>query len=108
MYFARTRERYLRARLLEHAGRLDEAYDWYAATPNGSRLDYLYLAPTHLARGRIRERQGNRAAAAAHYRRVLELWAAPDSGLASLRRQASEGLRRLGAATRGARPATGR
>ena len=95
MFFARTRERYLRAALLESAGRLDEAYGWYEAVPHGARLDYVYLAPTHLGRGRIRERQGDRGAAAEHYRRVLELWPSPDPALEPLRREARDGLARV-------------
>ncbi|MES2176401.1 MAG: BTAD domain-containing putative transcriptional regulator [Gemmatimonadota bacterium] len=94
-YFARTRERYLRAMLLEQAGRLDEAYQWYSAATSVGRLDYLYLAPSHLARGRIRERQGNRAAAKSHFQRALELWKTPDGELASLRVEAMDGLRRV-------------
>ncbi len=94
-YFARTRERFLRAELLERAGRLDEAYDWYSAAPHGGRLDYIYLAPSHLGRGRIRERQGNAAAAVEHYRTVLALMPAPDPELAALRRDAAVGVARL-------------
>jgi tetratricopeptide (TPR) repeat protein len=96
VYFARTRERFLRAELLERAGRLDEAYDWYAAVPHAARLDYLYLAPSHLGRARIRARQGNAAAAARHYRKVLALMPAPDPELAAIRREAEAGLARLG------------
>jgi tetratricopeptide (TPR) repeat protein len=94
-YFARTRERFLRAELLERAGRLDEAYDWYSAAPHGGRLDYIYLGPSHLGRGRIRERQGNAAAAVEHYRTVLALMPAPDPELAALRRDAEAGAARL-------------
>lgn len=95
VFFARTRERFLRAQLLEEAGRLADAYTWYEAVPHGARFDYIFLAPTHLGRGRIRERLGDRAGAAAHYRRVLELWPEPDPELAALRREAAEGLRRV-------------
>lgn len=98
VFFARTRERFLRGELLERAGRLSEALEWYSAVPNGARLDYVYLAPTHLRRGKILERQGDRAGAAAHYRRVLELWPKPDPELAALRREAEDGLRRVSAA----------
>jgi tetratricopeptide (TPR) repeat protein len=97
VFFARTRERFLRGESLERAGRLSEAFEWYAAVPNGARLDYVYLAPTHLRRGKILERQGDRAGAAAHYRRVLELWRQPDPELAALRRDAEDGLRRVSA-----------
>lgn len=99
-YFARTRERFVRAQLLEGAGRLEEAYSWYAAVPHGSRLDYLYLAPSHLARGRIRERAGDLAIAAQHYRAARDLWRNADAELAVLTRQAEEGLKRTSAPVR--------
>jgi tetratricopeptide (TPR) repeat protein len=95
IFFARTRERYLRAELLAQQGRLEEAYAWYAAVPNGSWMDYVYLAPTHVRRGQLAERLGRGEVAAAHYRKALELWREPDVELAPLRRQASEGLGRL-------------
>jgi hypothetical protein len=74
VYYARTRERFLRAQLLERAGRLDEAYDWYAGVSHTARLDYIYLAASHQARGRIRERQGDARGAAAHYARAKAIW----------------------------------
>ena len=97
MFFARSRERYLRATLLERAGRLQEADDWYAAVPHGSWMDYIYLAPTHLRRGAIRERLGDVAGAADQYRRVLALWDDPDPELYGLRREAEAGLARTSA-----------
>ena len=100
VFFARTRERFLRGALLERASRLTEAYEWYAAVPHGARLDYVYLAPTHLHRGQILERQGDRAGAAVHYRRVLELWRKPDPELVTLRSEAEDGLRRVSPAPR--------
>ena len=94
MFFARSRERYLHASLLERAGRLQEADAWYAAVPHGSWMDYIYLAPTHLRRGAIREKLGDTAGAADHYRRVLDLWDRPDPELSALRREAEAGLAR--------------
>jgi len=94
VYFARTRERYLRAQLLERAGRLDEAYDWYASVPYAARLDYVYLAPSHLGRARIRDRQGDRAGAATHYRRALELLSSSDEGARGLRAESADGVER--------------
>ena len=96
VFFARTRERFLRAELLFRQGRLAEAYRWYDAVPHGSRLDYLYLAPAHLRRGQIRERMGDRAEAGEHYRRALDLWRDPDPELAGLAQEAAAGLRRVG------------
>lgn len=95
IYFARTRERYLRAELLARKGRLDEAYAWYSAVPNGSWMDYVYLAPTHFRRGQLAERLGRREVAAAHYRKALELWRQPDVELAPLRHEAARGLARM-------------
>lgn len=77
VYYARTRERFLRAQLLERAGRLDEAYDWYAGVSHTARLDYVFLAASHEARGRIRERQGDARGAAAHYARAKAIQGKP-------------------------------
>lgn len=95
--FARTRERFLLAQSLEQSGRLDEAYERYAATPHGSRLDYVYLAPSHLARGRIKATQGDGAAAARHFRQVIELLAGSDPELRGMLAEARNGLASLGA-----------
>ena len=97
-FFARSRERWLQADALAHAGRNEEADGWYASMSQGARLDYIYLAPSHLRRGQLRERIGDRGRAAAHYRRVLELWPHPDSAFASLRSEAEAGLRRVAGA----------
>ncbi len=96
VYFARSRERFLRAELLDRVGRVVEAEAWYGATPHEARMDYVYLAPSHLAQGRIRERRGDLAGAARHYRQVIALWRDADPSVAALRREAEEGLRRIG------------
>jgi tetratricopeptide (TPR) repeat protein len=95
VFFARTRERFLRAELLFRRGRLAEAYQWYDAVPHGSRLDYLYLAPSHLRRGQIRERTGDRKGAADHFRQALEIWRDPDQEAAGLAQEAAAGLQRV-------------
>jgi len=99
MFFARSRERFLRAELLERAGRLREADEWYAAVPHGAWMDYIYLAPTHLRRARIHEQLGDRAGAAEHYRQVAELWRDHDPELAGFYKEAREGLSRTVGAT---------
>jgi DNA-binding SARP family transcriptional activator/Flp pilus assembly protein TadD len=96
VYFARSRERFLRAELLARVGRVAEAEAWYGAAPHEARMDYVYLAPSHLARGRIREQRGDFTEAARHYRQVISLWRDADPSIAALRRQAEEGLRRVG------------
>ncbi|HEX3157646.1 MAG TPA: hypothetical protein VHQ45_03970, partial [Gemmatimonadaceae bacterium] len=95
VFFARTRERWRRAELLDAAGRHGEADDWYAAVPHASRLDYVYLAVSHLRRGLARERAGDRAAARVHFGKVVSLLPAPDPEFRPLRQDAEAGLRRL-------------
>jgi DNA-binding SARP family transcriptional activator len=95
VFFARSRERFLRAQLLARAGRLSEALEWYAASPHASRYDYVFLAPAYLDQARIIERQGDRARAREHYRRAAELWAECDPVLAPLLREARRGVERL-------------
>jgi hypothetical protein len=96
-YLAASRERWLVAALHERLGNDAAAERWYAAVPHGSLADHVYLAASHLRRGAIRERAGDRAAAAAHYRRVAELMPTPDAELAALRGEADAGLRRTAA-----------
>ena len=99
-FLARTRERWLLATLLDAAGRDGEAEGWYAGAPQMARLDYIYLAPSHLRRGQLRERAGDRAQAAGHYRKVLALWADADAVFQPLRDEAAAGLQRVEADTR--------
>ena len=96
VYFARTRERYVRAQLLERVGRDVEAEAWYGAVPHEARMDYVYLAPSHLARGRIHEQRGDFVGAARHYRQAIALWKDADPAVVALRREAEEQLRRVG------------
>jgi DNA-binding SARP family transcriptional activator len=93
--FARSRERFVHAELLAAFGRHDDAYSRFAAVTAASRLDYLYLAPSHLRRGQLRERAGDRAGAARHFRRAVELWRDADPDIAALRDSAAAGLGRV-------------
>ncbi|MGH7720814.1 MAG: BTAD domain-containing putative transcriptional regulator [Gemmatimonadaceae bacterium] len=102
-FLARTQERYLLAELLRGQGRLEEASSWYVGIGENSVFDLPYLAPSHLRRGEIAERRGDRATAAAHYRAVVRLWRDCDPVLRPLRARAqarlativeSEGARR--------------
>lgn len=93
-HFSFGRERFLRARLLEEAGRLREAQEAYAAL--GSSLhDLPYLAPSHLRRARIHEQRGNVAEAAEHYRSFVHLWREADQELQPLVHDARQRLDRL-------------
>jgi tetratricopeptide (TPR) repeat protein len=91
VFFARSRERFLRAQLLERVGRLPEAYNWYGSASHTARQDYIYLAPSHLGRARIREKEGDMKMAAFHYKRAAELLANADSGAMVLKREADAG-----------------
>ncbi len=67
-------ERYLRARLLEEAGQLDEALRWYGSFEATGQYDLIFLAPSHWRRAQIYDQLGVREAARGHYQRFLELW----------------------------------
>lgn len=89
-------ERYLRARLLEEAGRGGEALQWLSSFRHQHVHHLVYLAPSHLRRARILEARGEREAALRHYRAFLDLWRSPDPGLRPLRRAAERRVERLG------------
>lgn len=80
-FFSQNLERYTRARLLEEAGRLDEALHWYDSLCENGVHEFAYLAPSHLRRGIIHKRLGQTESAAAHFTSVTEIWAACDREL---------------------------
>lgn len=83
-FHPRARERFLRARLLEDAGRAAEAQVLYAASGNRSLYDLPYRAPVQLRLAGLLEREGDRRAAAAAYRRFVALWEGADPELQPL------------------------
>jgi tetratricopeptide (TPR) repeat protein len=94
-FYSLARERFLRARAYQEAGRLDDAMRWYGTFTNTSLHDLVYLAPSHFHRGEIAELQGDVEGAAAHYRRVVELWEGADRELQRLLEEARGRLARL-------------
>ena len=66
------------------AGRLQEAARWYDSFSSNSIFDLIYLAPSHLERGRIAERQGLIKEAASHYEQTVALWLDCDPELRSI------------------------
>jgi tetratricopeptide (TPR) repeat protein len=74
-------DRYFRAELLERLGREDEALGWYAAIAERAAYELVYLAPAHRRQAEIYQRRGQRALAARHYRRFIELWSGADPEL---------------------------
>ncbi len=93
-------ERFLRARLLQEAGRLGEAMRWYGTFENTTTHDLVYLAPSHLHRGEILETLGNEDAALEHYARFVELWSDADDVFQSLVNDARQRVERLAVTTR--------
>ncbi|MGH7528561.1 MAG: AAA family ATPase [Gemmatimonadales bacterium] len=98
-FYSQGLERYLYAELLGSLGRSEEAIRWYGSFSNNSIFDLVYLAPSHLRRGHIFERLGQREEAAGHYRRVIELWKESDAELRPLVQEAEQGLARVASAT---------
>jgi DNA-binding SARP family transcriptional activator/tetratricopeptide (TPR) repeat protein len=79
---AEVADRYLRAELLETLGREDEALGWFASIAQRSSGELVFLGPAELRQAEIYERRGDRADAARHYRRLLQVWDDPDPVLA--------------------------
>ncbi len=73
-FYSQAYDRYLRAELLAALNSDQEALRWYSSFGEGSVYDLIYLAPSHLRRGEIYERLGEREKAALHYKRFIELW----------------------------------
>lgn len=73
-FYSQGLERFLYGGLLAGQGRLPEAMTWYDSFSSNSIFDLIYLAPSHLERGRIAERLGSPALAARHYQQVVALW----------------------------------
>jgi tetratricopeptide (TPR) repeat protein len=67
-------ERYLRARILEESGLLEDALRWYASFEAVGVHELIFLAPSHLRRATIHAQLGNVETARRHYARALELW----------------------------------
>jgi tetratricopeptide (TPR) repeat protein len=94
-FYSQGLERYLFAGLMESQGRLEEAVRWYSSFSSNSIFDFVFLAPSHVHRGRILERMGRRQQAAEHYRAALELYKESDPEFRQLVREAGEGLARV-------------
>ncbi|MGQ0562984.1 MAG: BTAD domain-containing putative transcriptional regulator [Gemmatimonadota bacterium] len=95
MTYGKAFERFMRGELFMAVGRDDHALRWFGTFPDPGGYDLLYLAPSHLRRAQIYEKRGERAVAALHYRRVIELWEDADPALQSYVALAKKGLQRL-------------
>jgi tetratricopeptide (TPR) repeat protein len=79
LYHSQAYERYLRARLLEESGRLEEALRWYGSFEATGLHDLIFLAPAHWRQGHVYRQLGDQEAARAHFLRFLELWNEADA-----------------------------
>ena len=77
----RVRERFLRARLLEDAGRDEEARAVFASIGSRSLYDLPFLAPAQLRLAMLAQKRGDEAAARYHYQRFASLWREADATL---------------------------
>jgi DNA-binding SARP family transcriptional activator/TolB-like protein len=93
--YGHTAERMLRADLLRALGRDDEALAWYATVDEDLGAGIAWLAPSYLARAEIYDRRGDRAHAAWHYARFVDLWRNADPVSQPSVRQARERLAAL-------------
>jgi tetratricopeptide (TPR) repeat protein len=103
-FYSQTRERFMRARLLEEAGRLEEAARWYASFEQVSLFDIVYLAPARAQLAHLEERAGRRREAGRLYSGFLDLWRDADSALQPDVARARQRLEQLG--PRDAEPAS--
>jgi len=89
-FFSRAFDRFYLGELLVREGRTDEALAWFQSLTEG--YEVVLVAPAHLQMARILEQEGDMAAAARHYRRVLELWSEPDEAFRPLLEEARSRL----------------
>ena len=103
-FYVQGRERFVRARLLEEAGRPADALLWYGSFDEHSIYDLPYVAPGRLARARLLERAGRGAEAAREYAAVVEAWKDCEPELRESWEEARRGLERTGPVSRSTRP----
>ncbi len=73
-FVSRANERFLRGEVLAALGRDAEALAWFASVGIGTVTEVPLQALSHLRQGEVHERLRNRAQAARHYARFIELW----------------------------------
>jgi serine/threonine protein kinase/Tfp pilus assembly protein PilF len=84
--------RYLRAQLLEDAGRASDALRWYGSFLEDHPHGVIYLAPAHERSARIHAAAGRVDEARRHLERLLHLWKDADPELAPLLQDAQRDL----------------
>jgi hypothetical protein len=94
-FASRANERFLHGELLVALGRDAEALQWFASIGSGSVSEIPLRAPAHLRQAEIHERLGNRAEAAGHHAKAVELWSDADDEFQPLAETARRRLARL-------------
>lgn len=80
-FYSQALERWSRAELLLQTGRREEALGWFRSFAQNGVYSLLYDTASHYRRAQIRQQQGDRAAAAAHYSRFAVLWSGCEPAL---------------------------
>lgn len=93
--YAQEHARYLRAAALAALRRDSEALRWLEAGLRGAPNEFAFLAPLSRLLGEIQERAGDRAAATAHYERLVRLWQDGDPPQRAVMEEVRARLRRL-------------
>jgi len=91
-FVSRANERFLHGEVLVSLGHDADALRWFAALGDGSATEIPLRALAQLRQAEIHERLGNRAEAAGHYARFLDLWRNSDPDFRPL---VAEARRRL-------------
>jgi tetratricopeptide (TPR) repeat protein len=93
--FAQDADRFFLAELLEKAGRYGESLAAYSSVGDYSTDGLIYMPTSHLRRGDIYLKLGDRERAAAHYARFVQLWKDCDPNLVPLRNAAQAKVAQL-------------
>ena len=93
--FAQVVDRFFLAELLEKAGRHGESLAAYSSVGDYSTDGLAYMPTSHLRRGDIYLKMGERERAAAHYARFVDLWKDCDQNLVQLRNAAQAKVAQL-------------
>jgi DNA-binding SARP family transcriptional activator/TolB-like protein len=94
-FAARANERFLHGEVLASAGRNEDALRYFASLGYGSVSEIPLRAMSHFRQAQIYEKVGKPSEAAAHYSRVVQLWANADSQLQPIVRTARQRLSAL-------------
>ena len=88
-------DRFFRAELLQRAGRLGEALEAYSSVSDYSLDGLVYLPISHVRRGDIYMRMGDKAKAREHYAKFVAMWSDCDPDVQQLRSNVERRLSQL-------------